>query len=113
MRARARGWPTRPSRPPPWDEPSPVPPRRKNRLVTIAGPSHKTTDMTTDPIFDVRDKAVLITGGSRGLGLQMAHGFAARGANVIIASRKLAACEEVAAELRETYGIDSVRMPAM
>lgn len=62
---------------------------------------------STDPLFDVRDKVVLITGGSRGLGLQMAHGFAARGANVIIASRKLAACEEVAADLRATYGVEA------
>ncbi len=66
----------------------------------------------TDPLFDVRDKAVLITGGSRGLGLQMAHAFAARGANVIVASRKIEACEETAAELRNTYASTPVPMPA-
>lgn len=64
----------------------------------------RTPNTGTDPLFDVRDKLVLITGGSRGLGLRMAHGFAGRGAHVLIASRKVAACEEVAAELRDTYG---------
>src|SRR5262245_31901322 len=49
-----------------------------------------------DPFFDLSGKIALITGGSRGLGLQMVHAFADRGADVIIASRKLDACEAVA-----------------
>jgi NAD(P)-dependent dehydrogenase (short-subunit alcohol dehydrogenase family) len=42
----------------------------------------------------------LVTGGSRGLGREIIRAFAARGADVIIASRKLDACEAVAAEVR-------------
>lgn len=53
-----------------------------------------------DPLFDFTGKVVLVTGGSRGLGYQMVRAFAARGADVIIASRKLDACEAVAAECR-------------
>lgn len=53
-----------------------------------------------DPMFDFTDKVVLVTGGSRGLGLSMARAFAQRGARLIVASRKLDACENVAAELR-------------
>ncbi|MCU1344490.1 MAG: oxidoreductase, short chain dehydrogenase/reductase family [Acidimicrobiia bacterium] len=53
-----------------------------------------------DPLFDFTDKIVLITGGSRGLGYQMVKAFAERGADVIIASRKLDACEAVAEEVR-------------
>ncbi|MBX3484399.1 SDR family NAD(P)-dependent oxidoreductase [Phenylobacterium sp.] len=53
-----------------------------------------------DDLFDLSGKVALITGGSRGLGLQMARAFARHGADVIIASRKLDACEEVAAEIR-------------
>ena len=53
-----------------------------------------------DPLFDFTDKVVLITGGSRGLGYQMTKAFAERGADIIIASRKLEACEAVANEVR-------------
>jgi NAD(P)-dependent dehydrogenase (short-subunit alcohol dehydrogenase family) len=53
-----------------------------------------------DPLFDLTGKVALITGGSRGLGYQMATAFAERGADVIVASRKLDACEAVAGEIR-------------
>jgi NAD(P)-dependent dehydrogenase (short-subunit alcohol dehydrogenase family) len=56
--------------------------------------------MTPDPYFDLTEKVALITGGSRGLGYQMAIAFAERGADVIVASRKLDNCERVAAEIR-------------
>ncbi len=51
-------------------------------------------------LFDLTGKVALVTGGSRGLGRAMALGFARAGADLIIASRKLDACEEVAAEIR-------------
>jgi NAD(P)-dependent dehydrogenase (short-subunit alcohol dehydrogenase family) len=53
-----------------------------------------------DPYFDLTGKIALITGGSRGLGYQMVKAFAERGADVIIASRKIDACEAVAEEVR-------------
>lgn len=53
-----------------------------------------------DPLFDFTDKVVLVTGGSRGLGYQMVKAFAERGADVIVASRKLDNCETVAEECR-------------
>jgi NAD(P)-dependent dehydrogenase (short-subunit alcohol dehydrogenase family) len=52
-----------------------------------------------DPLFDFTGKIVLITGGSRGLGRAMALAFAERGADVVVASRKLPACEAVAREI--------------
>lgn len=51
-------------------------------------------------LFDLGGKVALITGGSRGLGLEMALAFADAGADVIIASRKLEACEEAADKVR-------------
>lgn len=54
-----------------------------------------------DPLFDFTGKTALITGGSRGLGLQMVRAFATRGADVIIVSRKLDACEAAAEEVRK------------
>ena len=54
----------------------------------------------SDVLFDLTGKVILVTGGSRGLGYQMVKAFAERGADLIIASRKLDACEAVANEVR-------------
>jgi NAD(P)-dependent dehydrogenase (short-subunit alcohol dehydrogenase family) len=50
--------------------------------------------------FDLSGRVALVTGGTRGLGLEIARGFSAAGADVIVASRKEDACRRVAAELR-------------
>ena len=56
--------------------------------------------MIPDPLFDFSGKVALVTGGSRGLGYRMVKALAARGADVIVASRKVENCEAVAAECR-------------
>jgi NAD(P)-dependent dehydrogenase (short-subunit alcohol dehydrogenase family) len=56
--------------------------------------------LSTDPLFDFDGRIVIVTGGSRGLGRQMALAFAERGADLVIASRKLDACELVADDCR-------------
>jgi len=55
--------------------------------------------MKTNPTLRFDDRVVVVTGGSKGLGRAMALGFAHAGADVVVASRKLAACEEVAEEI--------------
>lgn len=50
-------------------------------------------------VIDLSGKTALITGGSRGLGRAIALGYAEAGADVVVASRKLEACEGVAAEI--------------
>lgn len=53
-----------------------------------------------DKLFDLSGKVALVTGGSRGLGYEIVKAFAQHGADVIIASRKLDACQRVAEEVR-------------
>jgi NAD(P)-dependent dehydrogenase (short-subunit alcohol dehydrogenase family) len=54
--------------------------------------------------FDLSGRVAVVTGGTRGLGLAMARGFAQVGAEVVVVSRKPDACDEVAAALRAEGG---------
>jgi NAD(P)-dependent dehydrogenase (short-subunit alcohol dehydrogenase family) len=59
---------------------------------------------TANEIFDLSGKVAIITGGSRGLGLNMAWAFAAAGARVIVASRKQEICDAAAQEIQAGTG---------
>ena len=50
-------------------------------------------------LFDLSGRVAVVTGGSRGLGREMSLAFAAQGADVVIASRKLEGCQAVATEV--------------
>ena len=50
------------------------------------------------------DRTVIVTGGTRGIGLALAEGFVLAGARVVVASRKPDACEQAAAHLRDLGG---------
>ncbi len=50
------------------------------------------------------DKVVIVTGGSRGLGRAMSLGFAAEGARVVVASRKIESCENAVRQIEGLGG---------
>ena len=57
-------------------------------------------------LFDLSGQVALVTGGSRGLGLQMAHALGEAGAKIMLTSRKASDLEEAAADL-QAAGIDA------
>jgi gluconate 5-dehydrogenase len=57
-------------------------------------------------LFDLTGQVALVTGGSRGLGLQMAHALGEAGAKIMLSSRKAGDLEQAAAELQAS-GIDA------
>lgn len=60
--------------------------------------------MSVMDLFRLDGKTAIVTGGGRGLGEYMAIGLSDAGANVVLCSRKLDACEEVAAQINERGG---------
>ena len=61
--------------------------------------------------FDLTGKVILVTGGTRGLGLAMARAFAEAGADLDISSRKAEACLAVARAIREELGVRCIGVP--
>jgi NAD(P)-dependent dehydrogenase (short-subunit alcohol dehydrogenase family) len=61
---------------------------------------------TVQQLFDLTGKTALVTGGSRGLGLQMAYALGEAGAKIMLSSRKAGDLEEAAADL-QAAGIDA------
>jgi NAD(P)-dependent dehydrogenase (short-subunit alcohol dehydrogenase family) len=58
-------------------------------------------------LFELGGKVALITGGSRGLGLQIAKGLGEMGAKIAVSARKSAELDEASADLKK-HGIDAL-----
>src|SRR5712692_12072108 len=57
--------------------------------------------MNTKELFDLTGRVAIITGGSVGLGRQMAEGLAEMGANLVLCARKQERCQRAAEELHQ------------
>jgi NAD(P)-dependent dehydrogenase (short-subunit alcohol dehydrogenase family) len=64
--------------------------------------------MTGDGMFRLDGQVAVITGGSRGIGRAIAAGFAAAGADVVIASRKLDNCTKAASDIAAAAGCEAL-----
>ncbi|UXH77197.1 SDR family oxidoreductase [Roseateles amylovorans] len=71
-----------------------------------AGHSRSDTTRRVQDLFDLSGQVALITGGSRGLGLQIAEALGEAGAKIMLSSRKAADLEEAMAHLQDR-GIDT------
>lgn len=60
--------------------------------------------MAAAPLFDLKDRAYIVTGAGRGIGAELAAGLAEAGACVAVAGRTAADCEAVAAGIVKTGG---------
>jgi NADPH:quinone reductase-like Zn-dependent oxidoreductase len=87
------------------------------RIVMPSATTAASTTTTTSPttavppilnhLFSVKGKNVLITGGTRGIGLMIAKTFVQAGANVLLTSRSDEACREAARETLSQHYVAS------
>jgi NAD(P)-dependent dehydrogenase (short-subunit alcohol dehydrogenase family) len=68
--------------------------------------------MEIEKLFNVRDKVILVTGGSRGIGYMIAKGFVRNGARVYITARSAKVCDEQALRLHDVGPGTCVSVPA-
>jgi NAD(P)-dependent dehydrogenase (short-subunit alcohol dehydrogenase family) len=66
---------------------------------------------TSQELFSLVGKTALVTGGSRGLGLQMAEALGEQGARIVVTARKQAELDEAVAHL-QARGIDASAIAA-
>lgn len=62
------------------------------------------TNLTVDPLFDIHDQVIVVTGGGGTLPGALARGLAARGAQLALLNRTLPKAEKIASEIRDAGG---------
>jgi NAD(P)-dependent dehydrogenase (short-subunit alcohol dehydrogenase family) len=66
-------------------------------------------EVNVKKLFDLTGRVAIISGGSMGLGLQMAEGLAEMGTNLVLCARKKERCEEAAEKLRG-HGVQTLAL---
>jgi len=66
--------------------------------------------MHVNELFNIKGKVAVVTGGSVGLGAQMAAALAEAGANIALSARKVERCEVTAEKLRKECGVETMAL---
>ena len=64
-----------------------------------------------DSLFDLTGHTAIVTGSTKGIGKAIAYRMAQHGANVVVSSRKVDACEEVTAEINAAFPGSAISIP--
>jgi NAD(P)-dependent dehydrogenase (short-subunit alcohol dehydrogenase family) len=64
--------------------------------------------MEAKQLFDLTGKVAIVTGSTKGIGRAMVQGLAEAGAKVVVSSRKQELCDEVAAQVAESTGQETM-----
>lgn len=59
-------------------------------------------------LFDLSGRVAIVTGSTKGIGRAMAQGLAEAGAKVVVSSRKQDLCDQVATEIAESTGAETL-----
>ncbi len=62
-------------------------------------------------MFDLTGQIAVVTGASSGLGLQMSHGLAEHGAEIVMLARRKEKLEEAAATVAQRWGVETHAVP--
>src|SRR5579864_6698024 len=77
-------------------------------LKEVADTTQNTSRSVKD-LFNLTGRVAIVTGGSIGLGRQIAEGLAEMGANLVLCARKKERCEQAAQELQQ-LGVKSLAL---
>src|SRR6202045_176582 len=78
-------------------------------MLKEAASTTRDSTVTVKQLFDLTGRVAIITGGSIGLGRQMADGLAEMGANLVLCARKKERCEQAAREL-QSLGVKTLAL---
>ncbi|MBA3776648.1 MAG: SDR family NAD(P)-dependent oxidoreductase, partial [Betaproteobacteria bacterium] len=81
---------------------------REHRTTRVAAEVTARLVVSVKELFDLTGRVALVTGGSRGLGLQMAEALGEMGAKVALTARKADELDQAAAHLKSALGITAV-----
>lgn len=66
--------------------------------------------MNVKDLYNLSGKVAIITGAGRGIGEYIAKAFAESGVNIVLCSRKVENCQEVAEKLSSSYGVETLAL---